>query len=61
MNTIDTRTPVTIITGFLGAGKTTLLNQIIEQNKTTIPNATIAFRKPKYFSDQSSTNYTVRI
>ena len=36
MDTIDTRTPVTILTGFLGAGKTTLLNQIIEQNKTMV-------------------------
>ncbi len=36
MNTTESRTPVTIITGFLGAGKTTLLNQIIEQNKSTI-------------------------
>jgi G3E family GTPase len=28
-NAIDTRTPVTILTGFLGAGKTTLLNHIL--------------------------------
>ncbi|TAH25182.1 MAG: GTP-binding protein [Cytophagales bacterium] len=28
---LDTRTPVTILTGFLGAGKTTLLNELIRQ------------------------------
>jgi len=29
---IDSRIPVTIITGFLGAGKTTLLNQLIKEH-----------------------------
>src|SRR5688500_4812731 len=29
MTTADTRTPVTVLTGFLGAGKTTLLNHIL--------------------------------
>ncbi|HEX3148329.1 MAG TPA: GTP-binding protein [Gemmataceae bacterium] len=30
--TTDTRTPVTVLTGFLGAGKTTLLNYILTAN-----------------------------
>src|SRR6478609_6326965 len=30
--TTDTRTPVTVLTGFLGAGKTTLLNHILTAN-----------------------------
>ena len=29
---IDTRTPVTVLTGFLGAGKTTLLNHVLTAN-----------------------------
>ncbi|NJM09014.1 GTP-binding protein, partial [Candidatus Gracilibacteria bacterium] len=29
--TTDTRTPVTVLTGFLGAGKTTLLNRILTE------------------------------
>lgn len=29
----DTRTPVTVITGFLGAGKTTLLNALLEKER----------------------------
>jgi G3E family GTPase len=32
MTAIDTRTPVTVLTGFLGAGKTTLLNHILTAN-----------------------------
>jgi G3E family GTPase len=32
-SSLDSRIPVTIITGFLGAGKTTLLNQLIKQNE----------------------------
>ena len=30
-NTTDTRTPVTLLTGFLGSGKTTLLNRILSE------------------------------
>ena len=32
MTATDTRTPVTVLTGFLGAGKTTLLNHILTAN-----------------------------
>ena len=34
MNNIvkDTRTPLTILTGFLGAGKTTLLNAVLSDS-----------------------------
>lgn len=31
----DTRTPVTIITGFLGSGKTTLINHILTSERST--------------------------
>lgn len=31
-NTVDSRVPVTVITGFLGSGKTTLVNRILTEN-----------------------------
>ncbi len=32
MSEVDTRVPVTVVTGFLGSGKTTLVNYILSEN-----------------------------
>ena len=32
MSTLDKKTPVTVLTGYLGAGKTTLLNRLLSEN-----------------------------
>lgn len=50
--TLDSKVPITIITGFLGSGKTTLLNYILtEQHDKKIAVILNEFGESKYIID----------